>query len=255
LYLYFTDRANGTIMIAWRETLGIKMLMFFHKASPFLLIPLSIALTLTKGYKRFLLIILLALPIILGGSRTPILCCLALIGYVSFESVRNTSIRRFLFILGLIVVGLLLFSLLSEAKSANELKFGSADSYLHSLTSSIPNLLIGKGIGGEIYIPGRGYEPNSELSIFDLFNQYGLIVGLLFLLFLLYPALPLIKSRQLKNRGIGVAYLLYNIVAATNPLLFSSTGWYVWTVVYTISYKSTSVSNIHQDDFSLYRHI
>lgn len=255
IYGYFTDRANGTIMIAWRETLGIKMLMFFHKASPFLLIPLSLALTITKGYKRIILTILLALPIILGGSRTPILCCLSLIGYLWFCHVRNTSTRRLFFIIAIIVVGMLIFNLISEAQSANEMKFGAADSYLHSLTSSIPNLLIGKGIGGEIYIPGRGFEPNSELSIFDLFNQYGIIAGVIFLFFLLYPAYPLIKSRQLKYRGIGVAYLLYNVVASTNPLLFSSTGWYVWAMIYTISYKSAPLRNFNKDGISLYRYI
>lgn len=235
IYGFFSAKSNNTIMIANRITLGIPMIMFFHKACPFMLFPLAISLSFRKK-RRLLYFILYLFPLLIGGSRTPILCAFLLVIFYFYRKIKSVNKRIFILFVGLFSGAILLFNLITEAKSAEELKFGAADSYIESLFYTVSNIFIGKGIGGLVNIPTRGFVANSELSFFDLFNQYGVCVGFLFLLYLIIPGLILYADKSgLKN--IGVAYILYLIIAGTNPLLFSSTGWFVWSVVCVISLK------------------
>lgn len=259
LYLYFTEKANMTIMIAKRETLGISMTMFFHKASPFLFLPLAISLVNLKCLKNILLCIIYMIPIIIGGSRTPMLCALCMLMFSLLCKIKSKFFKSFIILFTLIVFGVLLFNIVIEAQSAEEMKFGAFDSYISTITSEPSNMFFGQGIGGKVAIPERGMMAYSELSIMDLYNQYGIIIGSFYLFFLIYPAINLFLSCQMLIKNLALGYIFYIIVSATNPLLFSSTGWFVLCIIYSIyiNYnKKNSIRNKHnKNDFSLYRYV
>lgn len=260
LYLYFTEKANMTIMIAKRETLGISMTMFFHKASPFLFLPLSVSLINFKNYKNIIASIIFMIPIIIGGSRTPILCALCIVGFSILSRIHSKVFKSFIILLTISLLAVLTFNVVMEAQSAEEMKFGAFDSYTNSLTLNPRNFLFGQGIGGKVEIPERGMMAYSELSIMDLFNQYGILVGFLYLLFLIYPFINLFYSKNRLLKNIAIGYIFYVVVSATNPLLFSSTGWFVLCIIYSIFIKSNKINTIedkinNKNDFSVSSYI
>lgn len=241
IYIYFNQMADNTIIIARRDTLGIEMFMFFHKGMPFLLLPMAYAICKYKGLKRIVFVLLFLTPMIIGGSRTPILCSLAFIGLSFFIKTKSLNLKIFIIsVIGALFI-ILLFTIVSEAKASQEIKFDSYSVYLESITRNVKNFLFGQGIGGMVKIPTRGFKAFNELSFLDLFNQYGVIIGILFGCFILYPGISLIFRNQIESKLFGYAYLLYMVIAATNPLLFSSTGWFVWALTYVIAHKSRPV--------------
>lgn len=260
MYLYFTETANLTVMIAKRTTLGIEMPMFFYKTVPFMLLPLAYVIVYYQGLKRVLLITMFLFPIIIGGSRTPILCAALLIGISCYLKSSSYILKKVMLLIFGIAFIYVLLNVIIEAGNSNELKFDSYDSYYNSLTQDLSNFLLGKGIGSLVYIPTRGYMAYSELSIMDLYNQYGVIVGSLFFTFIMYPGLYLVKTKNTNMKILGWSYLLYMVISATNPLLFSSTGWFIWSIVTSISIKTNIIEfNVHKQniikrhDFSLPR--
>ncbi len=253
MYLYFTDTANLTVMIAKRTTLGIEMPMFFYKTAPFLLLPMAFAITSFHGLKRIIIICFFLFPIIIGGSRTPILCALLLIGISSYLK-SSSQLKNLLLLICGISFLCLVFNIVDEAQTSNELKFDSYDSYISSLTKDIDNFMFGNGIGSLIFIPTRGWMAYSELSIMDLYNQYGAIIGTFFLVLILYPGISLAYKPNKDIQIYGWSYLLYMIISSTNPLLFSSTGWFIWTLVTCISIKIDPIDYKYQkNDFSMPR--
>ena len=82
--------ANATIMIAKRSILGFDAYMFFYKTMPITFFAFIYALR----HKKYLSVILIVTPIIYGGSRTPMLMALLIIGYVF--TTRSKRLGKFL---------------------------------------------------------------------------------------------------------------------------------------------------------------
>lgn len=90
------------------------------------------------------------------------------------------------------------------------------------------SFFIGTGMGSSFYSYGiMGYVNTIELPYLDLLRQMGL---LLLLFFLYFTFLPVLKLKY--NRPLQFAYISYLLIAATNPLLFSSTAFLVYIYIY-----------------------
>lgn len=230
IYSFIHGQARDTIMISNRVWLGIPILAFFHKACPILLFGVAHKISTATCRKDWLLAIVMALPMILCGSRTPLLCALILIVVVSAIRYRISPAVKYMggiFFIAIFILAILKF--LSDSEDGSILlKFGSLANYIDDMATSWSTLLWGGGVGSYVMIPGRGLMSHSELSFVDLYHMYGVIFGTIFTSLIMAPGLLALRGSYDKRvRAFGVAYILYMIVANTNPLLFSSTGWFV----------------------------
>ena len=90
-------------------------------------------------------------------------------------------------------------------------------------------ILRGSGMGSEFYSFGSdSYVSSIEWSYIDLWRQMGF---LFFFLFLVFISIPLFYRYETGNYK-KYAYITYLCVAATNPLLFSSTSYLVFIYMY-----------------------
>ena len=84
-------------------------------------------------------------------------------------------------------------------------------------------------MGSEFYSYGRdAYVSSIEWSYIDLWRQMGF---LFFFLFLVFISLPLFYRHEVGSYK-KYAYITYLSIAATNPLLFSSTSYLVYIYMY-----------------------
>lgn len=226
---------TNTIAIAYRDFLGIPTLMFFYMTMPFVLF--SFVYYLRKNNLIFATII--GFSIAIGGSRTPILCGLAILLYV-FSSKSKKVFRYLLFIAG---IGLLVY-LISNLTSKEHLGEGDGIKFrlVHDLLYN--SSIIPHGVGIPYWDASRKEMTSStEMTYFEMLYQYGWVL-FPFVLYLIVA--PITKLRKYMHdtyiRDYVVAYSLYLINAGTNPLLFSSTGMYVFACALVIMSKRKNLS-------------
>lgn len=214
------EETDSTIMIAWRETLGIQMLMFFYKTMPFCLFALIYALR----HRYYLTILPIAFAIIIGATRTPILMGMAIIGYV-FATSNKKLVKYVISVTVTVSLYYLLSMLLTESasNSGDSIKFDTMTELLSN--SSI----VGHGVGCLYKSTARSeFVTNSEMTYFEMIYQYGWILSIIVIWILVKP-IKTIRSftKSVDIRDFAFAYLCYLVNAGTNPLLMNSTGMYV----------------------------
>lgn len=115
----------------------------------------------------------------------------------------------------------------SGAVSSDLVRNGEVKAYLEVFAKPA-KLLFGTGFGSEFFNYGRdAVETTSELSYFELIRCVGLILAIPFFAFILRP----IFSRKIKA-DYKLSFICYLIIAATNPLLFSSTAMLMYMFLY-----------------------
>lgn len=221
--------ADNTLMLASRVFLGIPMIMFFYKTMPICLFSLAYA---TRNGKVIPAIVILA-AIIMGGSRTPILMGLVLVGYVL--SKKSKRLMKYLvpvaFAIGVVMV---LSSLLAKENQTegDEIKYGISSQLVQDSS------LVGHGVGVTYYTKDRGLTNNSEVTYHEMLYQYGYVLFPFVLYLFFSPALIIYRRGKDDNtKDFAVAYLLYLVNAGTNPLLISSTGMLVYAYALVILSK------------------
>lgn len=93
-------------------------------------------------------------------------------------------------------------------------------------------IITGSGIGSSFYSYSRGNVTTMEWAYLDLLRQVGIVFFLIFMVFVFYP------FRRKIPKIYKVAYASYLCIAATNPLLFSSTAFLAYLFIYTIEVRS-----------------
>lgn len=240
------SEADNTIMISKRSFLGIEQTMFFYKTMPFVFFALIYALR--NG--RWLLGACVFVAIWTGGSRTPILCALAIISYVLWSKGYSKSLK---IILGFAAVFGLFYILQQLLSSANQtdgdiVKMQTIKDFQDSIG------LFGHGPGLPFYSKARGmYITSTEMTYFEILFHYGIVLGSFVIFIFFKPAYQLVKSKIYYVKDFGIAFILYLVNAGTNPLLINSTGLYVFATAVIIlekykiekrKYGSNSISNI-----------
>lgn len=101
---------------------------------------------------------------------------------------------------------------------------------IKELVRNDPWIIIrGSGMGSVFYSYGiNDYTSSIEWSYIDLWRQMGFLFFFLFLMFIILPLFYNNKSGKYKR----YAYLAYLCIAATNPLLFSSTSYLMFIYMY-----------------------
>lgn len=221
--------ADNTIMIAPRSVLGIPTLMFFYKTMPFVFFALAYAMR----RNHYIPVIVIVLSILIGGSRTPMLMGIAIIGWIIYSKNRKAS-----FIIGVaLFIGIIylisLFTSKQYEDGGDEIKYRTI-SDLISASSLLPH-----GVGASYWSSGRGIKvTNSEMTYFEMLYQYGGLLFPIVITLFFYPFFALFKKNNTVSvRDFGFAYLMYLINAGTNPLLINSTGIYVYSCALMIMAK------------------
>lgn len=210
----------------------------FYKTTPLLII--SLAYFVAKG--KIILSAWLFLALCLSGTRANFVAGILTIGLCFFSDMFKNKEKFVIFVLALSVFLLIVyffvlddFIIKSQAKaSSDDIKYSDVNDIVNLFLNNKLDILFGFGVGSFFETSARGMVNTVEMTYFDYFRQVGAILFVLFIMFIACPVYYLIKF---KIHWLSVAYILYLIVAGTNPLLVNSTAFMVYILVYSIIIK------------------
>ena len=213
----------------------------FFKTSPLFVILLYESLR----RQEFVVTLLSVLGLLFSGTRANVLIAIALVIVFIFKQQGTSKMSMIIkclliFIFALIVVfgGSLIFEKVKSmmnsqgATYSDNIRIGTLESYKH-LFSHGKNFILGTGMGSEFYNLGRSaFETTAEMSFIELVRQIGIIYTTLFLFGILYP----LKGHY--SILIKLTFIGYLLIAATNPLLYSTTASIVYIYMYLNFFES-----------------
>lgn len=121
----------------------------------------------------------------------------------------------------------------SKGLNSDTVRFGHLQGIFELYRNNPEYILFGSGMGSHFYSYGLNKMVNSiEIPYLDLFRQMGIVLFSIFMIFILKP---LFKKNVKKIDKY--AYLAYLLIAATNPLVFSSTGFLAYIYIYMKYFK------------------
>ena len=125
--------------------------------------------------------------------------------------------------------------LMEEDEPSNLVKYAHLASYKELFNENPLYLLLGQGPATEFYSIGfRKMTLKTEWTYLELLRNYGMLC-LPILYVILRPLFELIKLSFKYDSAltIAAAYIIYLVIAGTNPLLLSSTGMLVILSAYS----------------------
>lgn len=239
---------DDMIMMSHRSFLGVDIFGMYYKSilcSIFVLLYLY-QKTLRNKKRRLLYgiaAIIATMSLLISGTRSPMLLPFLLFGIIAFQKIRTFKKARY-FYYPLIVFGIILFLgfvlLLATEKGelSNQIKAAHLLSYMELFNEHPGYLLIGQGPGTSFY--SRGFHSmtyTTEWTYLELLRGYG-IFALLILAVMAFPIIRLFQERRNeKALAMMAAYIIYLVIAGTNPLLISSTGMLIVLTVYSYAQR------------------
>jgi hypothetical protein len=118
-------------------------------------------------------------------------------------------------------------------ETANSIKLAIIDDYLEFFGDPL-TLLFGQGLGAYQIWSGKPFEPFTyitELTYLELLRNFGLIGAIVMMGLLLFPTAMALSGGRAKDISLGIAWLLYLVMCASNPNLFSSMGILILAVL------------------------
>ena len=251
--IYLLGLEYGNISISNKQYGGYEYTTFFYMTSLMLAIAISYftyKALITNRMPRIKYSIMALINIyamFLGGSRNNILVSLLLPLLVLFWYSKKRNIKIFIMPALLVIIAMLpsfygiLLDMFSLSETSNAHKAGYLVDYLKVFVSNPINLFLGQGIGSSNYweVLG-GYASITELTLLELFRNYGLIGGCVFLIILLYPLKDLWDKSKIDIHYYLLGYLSYLFMALFNPIFFTSSGMLLFAIIIanTFSFKS-----------------
>lgn len=217
----------------------------FFKTSPLMIFTYCYCL----HKKKYVTSLFFLLALCISGTRANFIVAILAAVLIPISS-RDISLKKIGYISTLFLGGMLSIPIIIEKYlSASARRYGISDSrkieHLDSLFIHMNqhpfSYIFGTGIGSYFYTSALDMETKLiELSYFDYFRQVGVIGFAIFLLFLLKP----FKAYYKTDLWVVIAYSGYLLVAATNPLLVSSTAFMGYLVIFSGSLCKTKKSII-----------
>lgn len=167
----------------------------------------------------------------LAGTRNTILISFLIPGWYLLHSRKGRGLLiAFAFVVGYIYFDVFA-SMFDPVDESISTKLGYLSEYME-IFGDVRNLLLGQGLGARFFASSVGpvgqYVSITELTLLEIVRVYGIILGSVVVIALLYPIALL---RGCGRRYMVVGYLFYLLGALTNPLMFSSTGMLVMGLV------------------------
>lgn len=251
LYKYLYSRS---ISIAHRSFLGLKFLAVNCGTGVLATVTLAFAqykLITDKSKKYVIHSILFVICLLCSGTRANILAAILIVGfsfmtYLLFKKKYTTFV--FFAILILFSFFLLLFAFLSEKDEISmNVKSLHLISYNELFESNILRYcFFGDGPGATFFSKGFGQiVPQTEWAYLDFIRNYGFINTIFLVLFYIYPLLYIYSRYSIVfTILISISYLVFMIVAGTNPYLINSVGFTVYACFVYISKNDITKQNI-----------
>lgn len=244
VYLYMCAH-DHSIMLSRRVFLGFSMFGMYCKSTvaflPVFALLLYKAFTPTLRNVKVLLAVFLFIHLFLiSGTRSTILLPTFLAFALLFIFYRNKRYYNY-FLYPITAVGVfafmvLLILLLSEVgEHSNMVKYAHLGSYMELFRENPLYMFLGQGPGTAFYSEGfQKMSLKTEWSYMELWRNYG-IFALLIIYVYLRPLLSMLRSACKCDEALvlAFAYIIYLVIAGTNPLLLSSTGMSVLLTMYS----------------------
>lgn len=248
VYLYMCAH-DHSIMLSRRVFLGFSMFGMYCKSTvaflPVFALLLYKAFTPALRNARVMLAVFLFIHLFLiSGTRSTMLLPTFLAFVLLFIFYRNNRYCKYLLypltMAGVLAFVVLLVLLLTEVdEHSNMVKYAHIGSYVELFRENPLYMIFGQGPGTAFYSEGfQKMSLKTEWSYMELWRNYG-VFALLILYVYLRPLLSLLRSAYKNDEALVIAltYVIYLVIAGTNPLLLSSTGMAVLLTVYSCAWR------------------
>lgn len=247
----FSRNEQIPIKISPRSFIGLDILSVFYHTSPLCILVAGIYLhKLTKGdgnkLTNLFLFVCAISVLILSGTRMNMLAAIVLTGFILIHKMWETRYGKLLAgiitIFGVIAVMLIISKLLSDTGERSlEVKFTLVEAFNKQVSKDPWLLIFGEGPGATFDSLGvRGkLAVQSELTYLDLIRWFGIPFTVIILFIYLYPVRVIYSKRKNLeySSALIISYLLYLVIAGSNPLLISSTGMLALLVMYSYAFN------------------
>ena len=226
-------------LLGGRDYAGVYFPTMYYVTSPLLVFCLAYFLeqvTRKADTRMIYLVFVSMLALFLSGTRNNILISLLIPAYY-FLHQRAGRVVVALAVPALVIVGSsVLRSMFDPQDISNAAKIAYLGDY--SAILRVPqNLLLGQGLGTRFFASGLGEVVSiTELSYFEIVRTYGIFVGVVFLLYLIYPLMLLVRMRD-PRYFFTVGYAAYLIESYSDPYLLSSNGMLVLGLVTAVAFQ------------------
>lgn len=240
LPLYAFGEQYGIFSIDNRDYGGLVLFqMYFHTSS---MLAIAIAYYFGRASSEvrrkrvYILVVLINLAaLVLAGSRNNLLAALLLPSALWVHYARNRLAAIALVSVagaaGMYLMAEQIQILINPLESSNSTKLALLSDYARGFSDPI-QLLFGQGLGAYQSWTGRTFYYVTELTYLEVFRNFGLPLGMLMLGLLAFPIIYAFVLRPTYcDKHIIVGYVLYLVMAATNPLLFSSMGMLILSIL------------------------
>lgn len=264
---YYVREHGDVIMMSRRSFLGFKFFGMYGKT----LVAMTFSLYLvyykalnapSKRRLYYFLGFFLSFAFIVSGSRSTMLLPFALLGIAAFYRIIKTRASKYILLplislLGLFFLFFILLLASETSEASNLIKYAHLFSYKELFEAHPEYLLIGQGPATSFYSAGFGRMTSiTEWTYLELLRNYGLFSIPIMSIFLL-PLVRLFRYRHNHlTQGIIFSYIIYLLIAGTNPLLLSSTGMVVILSAYSYCEQvQQKVSAIHEESTGIDVHL
>jgi len=235
-------RQTGLFLLGAREYGGVHFPTMYYVTAPLLVFCLAYFLErankkLDKG--TLYLILVSAVGLFLSGTRNTILMSLLIPAYYFLRHRPGRIVLALALPVVLFLAAAVLQSMFDPEDVSTAVKFGYLADY-SAILNEPKTLLLGHGLGTRFFSSARGQVVSiTELSYFEIARTYGMIVGVAYFLYLIYPLIVLLRSRDSRYYCV-VGYAAYLIENYSNPYMLSSNGMLVLGLVAALAFQPKS---------------
>ena len=136
-----------------------------------------------------------------------------------------------------------LATFLDPNEVGNSAKLSYLPDYAEIFTD-LNNLFFGQGIGAYYQFSNLSHPYFvTELTYLEVFRNFGLFLGFIMLMMLIYPIIGTFRSgrSELLQKYMAVSYSFYLVMCFTNPNLFSSMGILILCLVLSSLYRTSKL--------------
>lgn len=236
---------DNTIMMSHRYFLGMRFFGMYCKSTVamlpvFCIAVYNVAIPGKRTFVDILLVLLLLHLFLISGTRSTTLLPLLLFVAILFVFCRNRRYFNYFFypvaFIAVLAIAVILFKLLMEKSEASNLvKYAHITSYLGLFERNPLFLIFGQGPATYFYSEGFRHMTNiTEWTYLELLRCYGIFSAVI-LYVIIKPLVLMFKYINTQEVVIAfiLGYMLYLVIAGTNPLFLSSTGMLVVLSAYS----------------------
>lgn len=244
--IYDFGNTYGLYVFGKRTYGGASLNVVYYVTSPLLVMSAAYwAYTVARNMApvNIVMLFVTSTALFLSGTRANIFMSIA-IPFVSFIFYKRTLLNIVIAFVGgisaffvnyIAIIG----GMLSLSNYSNSIKLGYLTDYIR-IANNVYNAIFGQGLGAYFFAtPLNMYVNVTELTYLEIFRMYGLFVGALVIVMLIFPLNGLTSLSCSNKRYIYIGYAFYLLVSMINPYIFSSNGMLVLSVVLANYYSQT----------------